>query len=179
RVPDKTTVLKTLADNSEKQNLQSKHTGEMSGITFDKAKFSVCLRDNIINMLGKIEASVKSNTKKKVSVTKPTKHTTILSLKGIDRILPDMSDYKKLEAGKTGAALEEGKVRKIIKVEVKRRRWLSFRQEGGRDIKICGLKKNGKDCVRVKILPILSILTDEREQLDSIILLWLLLSHIS
>ncbi|GBN14329.1 hypothetical protein AVEN_208798-1 [Araneus ventricosus] len=63
RVPDKTTVLKTRADNSEEQNLQSKHTGEMSGITFDKAKFNVGLRDNVINMLGKIESSVKSNTK--------------------------------------------------------------------------------------------------------------------
>ncbi|GBO00132.1 hypothetical protein AVEN_243391-1, partial [Araneus ventricosus] len=69
-VPDKTTVLKTRADNSEKQNLQSKHTGEMSGITFDKAKFNVGLRDNVINMLGKIESSVESNTK--VSVRNPT-----------------------------------------------------------------------------------------------------------
>ncbi|GBM75334.1 hypothetical protein AVEN_1735-1 [Araneus ventricosus] len=63
RVPDKTTVLKTRADNSEEQILQRKHTGEMSGITFDKAKFNVGLRDNVINMLGKIESSVKSNTK--------------------------------------------------------------------------------------------------------------------
>ncbi|GBN78729.1 hypothetical protein AVEN_181912-1 [Araneus ventricosus] len=63
RVPDKTTVLKTRADNSEKQNLQSKHAGEMSGITFDKAKFNVGLRDYVVNMLGKIESSVKSNTK--------------------------------------------------------------------------------------------------------------------
>ncbi|GBN49377.1 hypothetical protein AVEN_150201-1, partial [Araneus ventricosus] len=63
RVPDKTTVLKTRADNSEKPNLQSKHTGEMSGITFDKAKFNVGFRDNVINMLGKIESSAKSNTK--------------------------------------------------------------------------------------------------------------------
>ncbi|GBN71610.1 hypothetical protein AVEN_191955-1, partial [Araneus ventricosus] len=63
RVPDKTTVLKTRADNSEKQNLQSEHTGEMSGITFGKAKFSAGLRDNTINMLGKIESCVKSNTK--------------------------------------------------------------------------------------------------------------------
>ncbi|GBM78167.1 Transient-receptor-potential-like protein [Araneus ventricosus] len=35
----------------------------MSGITFDKAKFSIGLRDNVVNMLGKIQSSVKSNTK--------------------------------------------------------------------------------------------------------------------
>ncbi|GBM16618.1 hypothetical protein AVEN_88957-1 [Araneus ventricosus] len=35
----------------------------MSGVTFDKAKFSAGLRDNVVNKLGKIESSVKSNTK--------------------------------------------------------------------------------------------------------------------
>ncbi|GBN84232.1 hypothetical protein AVEN_172040-1 [Araneus ventricosus] len=42
----------------------------MSGITFDKAKFSVGLGDNVVNMLGKIESSVKSNTKQHVGYSR-------------------------------------------------------------------------------------------------------------
>ncbi|GBM61177.1 Dystrobrevin beta [Araneus ventricosus] len=57
--------------------LRCKYIGEMSGITFDKAKFSVGLRDNIINMLGKIESSVKSNTK---SVTDLNRVINIIAL---------------------------------------------------------------------------------------------------
>ncbi|GBO00657.1 hypothetical protein AVEN_41264-1 [Araneus ventricosus] len=49
----------------------------MSRITFDKAKFRVGLRDNVVNMLGKIEPSVKSNTKVYVYLSGSRESTTL------------------------------------------------------------------------------------------------------